>query len=442
MSLQFHTTYCEEFLPSDWLTCRLDGLRKAHQDLQDGTGLGGEFSAWVRPNLPPEEVTRMKEAAKDIARRCDAFVVVGIGGSYLGARAIMELLLSPHYNLLAKDTPQIFFAGNSLSSDAFHELTLLLEGKDVIINVISKSGATIETTAAYLLLRQLMSEKYSEEELKSRIIVTTDPCEGALRHHAQEEGLCSFPIPSAVGGRYSLLTAAGLLPLAVAGVDIDALLEGAVSMAEELRLGKEDNIAFRYAAARQALYRKGKLIELLVGFDPHSRIFGEWWKQLFGESEGKKGLGIFPATAEFCADLHSMGQYIQDGPKILFETLLRFGSNQRLAPKFNKGLTSDKDDYLLKHDLDDIDRETFLGTIFAHVDGGVPNLLLSVGERRPFDIGELIYFFQYACGLSAYLQGVNPFDQPGVESYKQNTHALLGDPKLEELRHGLLCRIC
>ncbi len=439
MPLTFDVSHSSSFLPEDWLSARLERLQRVQTQLEEGSGPGGEYCGWVSlpETIDANDLLRIKAAAAQIRAQSDVLVVIGIGGSYLGARAVLELLRSPHHNLL--DRPQIFFAGNSLSADHWHELRSLLQGKDITLNVISKSGATIETSAAYLLLHQLMAERYDAEQLRQRIFVTTDPKSGALRTLADTQDFVSFPIPPNVGGRYSVLTPVGLLPLAVAGLNIDALLGGALHMRQSLCRPGADNPAFQYAAARHALHEQGKAVELLVSYEPAFRCFGEWWKQLFGESEGKQGRGLFPATAEFCADLHSMGQYIQDGARILFETVVRFEEDRTSAPL---PTPIDQAQALLKgRDLHALSQEAFRGTLLAHVDGGVPNLLLSLRCRNEEEVGRLIYFFQYACALSAYLLELNPFNQPGVEDYKRNMRALLGEVGLEEEREALLRRL-
>lgn len=437
MPLQFDASYASHDLPADWLSARYEALSRAQAQLETGSGAGAAFTGWV--SLPqrfdPMELSRIKAVAAQIRAQSEALVVVGIGGSYLGARAALELLRSPNYNLLER--PQIFFAGNSLSPDAFTELRALLRDKNFSINVISKSGTTVETSAAFLLLHELMAERYSPEEIRARTFLTTDPSEGTLRALCRTEGYAAFEIPPDVGGRYSVLTAVGLLPLAVAGIDIDAMIQGASKMRSELLLPGEENPAWQYAAARQALQESGKCVELLVSYEPHFRCFGEWFKQLFSESEGKRGHGLFPATAEFCADLHSMGQFIQDGSPILFETLVRFHASQssvRLPDKLPPGSAQD---FMRGKDLQTLSDQALRGTLLAHVDGGVPNLLITLHERSPEELGRLIYFFQYACALGAYLQELNPFDQPGVENYKRNMQALLGAPGLESLRSSL-----
>lgn len=444
MSLQFDASYCRTFLPQNWLSSRLEPLSCAHEMLESGNGPGGECTGWVHlpEHFEPSELKHIKAVAEQIRNQSDVLVIVGIGGSYLGTRAVLELLHSPNYNLLGRTGPQIFFAGNSLSSDAWNDLRSLLQDKEVSINVISKSGSTIETSAAYLLLRNFMFEKYSPEEVSRRVFVTTDPEQGILRQLAKTEGYETFPIPSNIGGRYSVLTAVGLLPLAVSGIDIDALLDGAREMRQELSKSGEQNIAWQYAAARHAFYGEGKQIELLVSHDPYVRCFGEWWKQLFGESEGKNNLGLFPATAEFSADLHSLGQYIQAGQRILLETVLYFDSPLTNCPLPHTSDANDSLAFLQGQDLFFVSQQAFRGTLLAHLDGGVPNLLIRLSKRSPENVGRLIYFFEYACGLSAYLLGVNPFDQPGVEAYKQNMLALLGRPGLEAQREALEKRFC
>ncbi len=440
MPLRFDASHSHTLLPPDWLSSRLDALSQAQAQIETGSGQGGELTGWV--NLPllidHAELFRLKSVAAQIRAQSDVLVVIGIGGSYLGARAVLELLRSPNHNLT--DRPQVFFAGSTLSPDAWTDLRAILDGKNVSMNVISKSGTTVETSAAFLLLREWMAQRYSPEELRSRIFVTTDPASGALRDMANREGYASFSIPSNIGGRYSVLTPVGLLPLAVAGIDIDALLSGAAQMRQELRKPGQDNLAWQYAAARHACLMQGFSVELLVSYEPYFRCFGEWWKQLFGESEGKCGCGLFPATAEFCADLHSMGQYIQDGSRILFETVVFFDTPQSQTILPDRVVPDHTPDFLRGRDLKDLAKQAFRGTLLAHVDGGVPNLLIRLSERTEEEVGQLIYFFQYACALGAYLLGVNPFDQPGVEAYKRNMLALLGQPGLEDERQTLEAR--
>jgi len=441
MPLTFDVANALPFLPSDWLSARLESLSRAQNMLETGQGPGGEYTGWV--SLPETfsktVLTEIKAAAARIRQQSEVLVVVGIGGSYLGARAVLELITSPNYNLIARDTPQVFFAGQTLSPDALNELLTLLEGKDFSINVISKSGTTMETSAAFLLLQDLLEARYGTDGARQRIFITTDTHEGPLRETALSMGYEVFPLPGNIGGRYSVLTAVGLLPLAACGIDIDALLSGALELRHQLKQPGPDNPAWQYAAARHALYQSGKQIELLVSYEPVFRQLGEWWKQLFGESEGKEGRGLFPSTAEFSADLHSMGQYIQEGPRHLFETVVWFEACQGPCPLPARA-QEDGLSFLQGQDLHHVARQAFLGTLCAHVDGGVPNLLLCLPDRSAVSVGGLLYFFQYSCALSAYLLDVNPFDQPGVEAYKRNIQALLGKPGLETLRKTLTSR--
>jgi len=409
-----------------------DAIRK----LDTGSGAGGEFTGWV--HLPKdydrEEFARIKAAAEKIKKASSVLVVIGIGGSYLGARAVIELLRSPNYNLLKKDTPDIFFTGNGLSSDALDETVRLIGDRDFSINVISKSGTTTEPAVAFRIFKALLEEKYGKEGAKSRIYVTTDKTKGALKGLADREGYETFVVPDEVGGRYSVLTAVGLLPIAVAGIDIGALMAGAAEE-RELCLSKgPQSAAAQYASARYGLYSAGKHVELLACFEPSFRFFAEWFKQLFGESEGKKGRGLFPASVEYTADLHSMGQYIQEGERLLFETVVCFDKSIKtvhipIDPENIDGLN-----FLAGKELSFVAEQARRGTLLAHVDGGVPNLIVNVPVRDALSIGQLIYFFEFACGLSGYLLEVNPFDQPGVEAYKQNMFALLGKPGYEERR--------
>ena len=437
--LQFDVSHALPFLPKNWLSSRLDGLTDSRALLEKGNGVGGEFTGWVRlpENYDRKELARVLQTARIIRDQSQVLIVVGIGGSYLGARAVLELVTSPNYNLFCKG-PQVFFTGNTLSSDALNELLDYVRDKDFSVNVISKSGSTTESSIAFLLFRQLLEEKYGKAGARDRIFATTDWHKGTLRALANQEGYATFSVPGSIGGRYSVLTAAGLLPLAVAGIDVEELLAGAADAMVRLRQPGQDNPAWQYAAARHALYTEGKNIELLACYEPSFRFFGEWWKQLFGESEGKDGKGIFPASVEFTADLHSMGQYIQEGERDLFETVVRFplpASTCTLTPT-----PGDHLDFLRGKDLRYVNEQARRGTVLAHVDGGVPNLLLSVDERTAYWVGQLIYFFEYSCGLSGYLLGVNPFDQPGVEAYKENMFALLGKPGYEEKRKKLESR--
>ena len=440
--LKLDLSNASSFLPQDYLSGRMEALEKARVMLAEHNGPGGEFTGWVR--LPEEydreEFARIQAAAKKIRSDSDVLVVIGIGGSYLGARAVMELLGSADHKL-SPNKPEIFFAGNGLSTDAMGDLMDYLEGKDWSINIISKSGTTTEPAVAFRVFKGLLEAKYGKEEARKRIYATTDAKKGALKGLADAEGYEEFVVPDAVGGRYSVLTAVGLLPIAVAGVDIEALMAGAAEAMNTLAQPGTDNVAWQYAAARNALYDAGKSVELLVGYEPSFRFFAEWWKQLYGESEGKEGKGLLPASVEFTADLHSMGQYIQQGQRILMETVVKFVRSRRTITIPNDPDNVDGLNFLSGKPLQFVAEQAMRGTLLAHVDGGVPNLVLEADARDERTVGQLIYFFEYACGLSGYLLGVNPFDQPGVEAYKKNMFALLGKPGYEEQKAALEARL-
>ena len=431
------------FLPEDWLTSRLAGLEEGRAKLESGSGAGGDFTGWV--HLPrdydKEEFARIQAAAERIRSDSQALVVIGIGGSYLGARAVVELLHSPNFKLTHKDGPEIYFAGNGLSSDAMLEIIDLVKDKDFSVNVISKSGTTTEPAVAFRIFKALLEEKYGREGAKKRIYATTDAHKGALKGLADAEGYEEFVVPDAVGGRYSVLTAVGLLPIACAGIDIAALMEGAAQAMEELARPGADNPAWQYAAARHALYTGGKKVEILAAYEPSFRFFGEWWKQLYGESEGKENKGLFPASVEFTADLHSMGQYIQEGERLMFETVVRFDKSRGSITIPHDPDNVDGLNFLAGKELSFVAEQAMRGTLLAHVDGGVPNLVVTVPGRCEKSVGWLIYFFEYACGLSGYLLEVNPFNQPGVEAYKNNMYALLGKPGYEDRKAELEARL-
>ena len=430
------------FLPEDYATSREDRLAKAAQMLSTHTGPGGDFTGWV--HLPrdydKEEFARIQAAAKKIQQQSQVLVVIGIGGSYLGARAVIEVIKSNNYNLKKKDTPDVFFAGNGLSTDALLELLELIGDRDFSVNVISKSGTTTEPAVSFRIFKGLLEKKYGKEGAKERIYATTDKARGALKGLADAEGYEEFVVPDDVGGRFSVLTAVGLLPIAVAGVDIEALMGGARQAMEELSAPGLDNPAWQYAAARHGLYQSGKAIEVLAGYEPRFRFFAEWWKQLYGESEGKDGKGLFPASVEFTADLHSMGQYIQDGERVMFETVVKFEPDGEYAIP-NDPANVDGLNFLSGKPLAFVAEQAMRGTILAHVDGGVPNVLIEMPKITAQSIGYLIYFFEYVCGLSGHLLEVNPFNQPGVEAYKKNMFALLGKPGYEDLRKELLAKL-
>ncbi len=407
----------------------------AHQTLMEGSGAGSDFLGWL--NLPTREasaeILRIEQAAAQIRESSDVFVVIGIGGSYLGPRAAIELLQGCNHNIgKGKGDPQIFFAGNGLSTRAWNELQRLLEGKDFSIAIISKSGTTTEPAIATRALRWMLERKYGTDGAKKRIYAITDPCKGALRQMASEEGWETFVIPPDVGGRYSVLTPVGLLPMAVAGIDIRRVLSGAADAKDAYDLRSFENPAWLYAAVRNLLYRRGKAMEIFESFEPGFKMFGGWWQQLFGESEGKDGKGIFPVTAEFTADLHSLGQMIQQGERNIFETMVRFAPPDLRATIGSDWKNLDGLNYLEGKTLDFVDEKAFLGTLAAHVDGGVPVITMDMGVLDDTKLGEMFYFLELCCGISAYILGVNPFNQPGVEFYKRNMFKLLGKPGYED----------
>ncbi len=418
-------------------------IRQAHDMLHSRTGPGSDFLGWVQwPRAyDREEYARIKAAAERIRSDSDALVVIGIGGSYLGARATIEAMRHSFYNLLPKEKrggPEIYFAGKEISPVYLSHLLEVLEGKELSVVVISKSGTTTEPAIAFRFFREYMEKRYGKEGAAKRIYAVTDRAKGALRKLADEQGYESFVIPDDVGGRYSVLTAVGLLPIAVSGADIDQLMAGAADAVEAYGVAElEQNPAYQYAAVRNALYRKGKTVEMLVSYEPALRSTTEWWKQLYGESEGKDGKGILPHAVEFSTDLHSMGQYIQDGLRILFETVLQV---QKPKVDVTVGLDPanlDGLNYLAGKTMDFVNKKAFEGTLLAHTDGGVPNLVVTLPELTEYYYGQMIYFFEKACGVSGYLLGVNPFDQPGVEAYKKNMFALLGKPGYEEQKAAL-----
>ena len=432
------------FIPLPYEAALSPRLRIAHDHLQNGDGAGGEFTGWVR--LPEDydkaEFARIKAAAKKIQSDSQALVVIGIGGSYLGARGVIECLRSPNYNLKKKNTPNIYFIGNGLSSDALTEVMELVDGVDFSVNVISKSGTTTEPAVAFRFFRELLEKKYGKEGARERIFVTTDRQKGTLKHFSDEAGYETFVVPDDVGGRFSVLTAVGLLPIAVAGINIDELMAGAAdAMRQYSSPDLTENDAYRYAALRNILYRKGKTTEILVGYEPCAAMLNEWWKQLFGESEGKDQKGIFPASVIFSTDLHSLGQYIQDGTRNLFETVISIENNPVSFPIPNDPANIDGLNFLSGMDLNTVKKTAMQATLLAHNDGGVPNLLLELSDRSERTLGQLIYFFELACAISGYLLGVNPFNQPGVEAYKKNMFALLGKPGYEDMKAALEARL-
>ncbi|MEI6131707.1 MAG: glucose-6-phosphate isomerase [Bacillota bacterium] len=422
-------------------------VAQAHNTLHEGTGAGSDFLGWVElpNNYDKEEFARIKLAAEKIKGDSDVFVIIGIGGSYLGSKAAIDMLAHTFYNSLPaskRKTPEIYFVGNNISSTYITDLLELIEGKDISINVISKSGTTTEPALAFRIFKDYMEKKYGKEEAKTRIYATTDKARGALKKVADEEGYETFVIADDVGGRYSVLTAVGLLPIAVCGADIDKIMLGAKDAYELYKNPNlDENPCYQYVAARNALYRKGKTTEIMVNYEPALHFFTEWWKQLFGESEGKDQKGIFPAGVDFSADLHSMGQYIQDGLRNIFETVLNIETVRKSMSVSASPDNVDGLNFLAGNTIDYINKKAMQGTVLAHNDGGVPNLIINIPEMSGYWFGQIVYFFEKACGVSGYLLGVNPFDQPGVEAYKKNMFALLGKPGFEEEKAKLEKRI-
>lgn len=429
----------------------LQNMKKAAEAAKDTlvgkTGAGSDFLGWIDlpVNYDKEEFGRIQAAAKKIQSDSDVLIVIGIGGSYLGARAAIEFLNHSFYNNLSKDvrkTPEIYYAGNSISGTYLKHLTQLVEGKDFSVNVISKSGTTTEPAIAFRVFKALLEKKYGKEGAAKRIYATTDKARGALKHVADEEGYETFVVPDDVGGRFSVLTAVGLLPIAVSGADIDKLMEGAASGRKRaLENDFEENDALQYAALRNILLRKGKSVEILANYEPSVHYVSEWWKQLYGESEGKDHKGILPASVDLTTDLHSMGQFIQDGARIMFETVLNVETSREEIIIGEEPVDLDGLNYLAGKTVDFVNKSAMNGTILAHTDGQVPNFMVNIPEVNEFYLGELFYFFEFACGVSGYLLGVNPFNQPGVESYKKNMFALLGKPGYEAQREELLKRL-
>lgn len=444
MSTKLNAKYVSGFLSEEEINSFSDKIKNAHDMLHNKTGEGSDFTGWV--DLPvdydKEEFARIKAAAQKIKKNSDVLIVIGIGGSYLGARAVIEFIKGQNYNVLRGDAPEIYFAGNTISPSSICELEKICEGKDVSVNVISKSGTTTEPAIAFRVFRELLIEKYGKEGAKERIFVTTDKARGTLKSFADREGYETFVVPDEVGGRYSVLTAVGLLPIAAAGIDIDALMSGAAKAREELcdtDITKND--CYKYVAIRDALYSKGKCTEMFVSYEPCFTMMNEWIKQLFGESEGKDGKGLFPTSAVFSTDLHSLGQYIQQGERIMFETVVSFAQP--------------KEEYVIKEDAENVDglnflagkkmsyvnQKAFQGTVLAHNDGDVANIVLECDKMDEENLGYLIYFLEKACAISGYVIGVNPFNQPGVESYKKNMFALLGKPGYEKEKEALEQRL-
>lgn len=419
----------------------------ADKMLREGTGPGNDFRGWLTlpKDYDKEEFARIKKAAQKFQKDSDVLVVIGIGGSYLGARAAIEFLHHSFFNVLPKaerNYPQIFFAGNSISSTYLADLIEVIGDRDFSVNVISKSGTTTEPAIAFRVFKERLIEKYGKEEANKRIYATTDKARGAVKVEADAEGWETFVIPDDVGGRFSVLTAVGLLPIAASGADIDALMQGAADASDAYSSDKlEENEAYQYAALRNILYRKGKVTELLINYEPGMQYFSEWWKQLYGESEGKDQKGIYPSSANFSTDLHSLGQFIQEGNRNIFETVVKVENPRKSVTIPTQDADLDGLGYLQGKEVDFVNTKAFEGVLLAHTDGGVPNLLVKIPTMDAYTLGYLMYFFEVAVGVSGYLNGVNPFDQPGVEAYKKNMFALLGKPGYEELSKELNARL-
>lgn len=444
MALKLNDKYVKNFISDEDIKAMELAVKDAHSKLVNKDGEGSDFLGWVDlpVNYDKDEFARIKKAAEKIKSDSKALVVIGIGGSYLGARAAIEFCKSQNYNLINKDTPNIYFSGNSISGNALSELVDLVKDVDFSVNIISKSGTTTEPAISFRIFRELLIEKYGEEEAAKRIYVTTDKEKGTLKELSDKAGYETFVVPDDVGGRYSVLTAVGLLPIAVAGIDIDKMMQGAQDARNDYSVcDLEKNDCYRYAAIRNALHQKGKAIELMVSYEPDFTMMNEWFKQLYGESEGKDGKGIFPASVICSTDLHSMGQYIQDGARILFETSVAFANPKRQVVIKEDEVNADGLNFLAGKTMDFVNRKAYEGTILAHVDGGVPNICLELPEMNEYEFGYLVYFFEKACAISGYILGVNPFNQPGVESYKKNMFALLGKPGYEAQQAELLARL-
>ena len=443
----FDYSKATSFISEDEVTSMKKIAEDAKKVLVEKTGAGNDFLGWI--DLPvdydKDEFDRIKKAAKKIQGDSEVLVVIGIGGSYLGARAAIDFLRHGFYNNVSKEirkTPEIYYAGNSISPAYLQGLIDVIGDRDFSVNIISKSGTTTEPAIAFRVFKEMLEKKYGKEEAAKRIYATTDKAKGALKGLATAEGYESFVVPDDVGGRFSVLTAVGLLPIAVSGADIDKLMEGAASGRKAaLENAFEDNDAMKYAAIRNILLRKGKAVEITANYEPSLHYFGEWWKQLFGESEGKDQRGIFPAAVDLTTDLHSMGQFIQDGARIMFETVLNVEESPAEIVLQKEDVDTDGMNYLAGKTVDFVNKSAMNGTILAHTDGSVPNLMVKIPAQDAYSLGQLFYFFEFACGVSGYILGVNPFNQPGVESYKKNMFALLGKPGYEEAREALLKRL-
>ena len=444
MAVKLNSKYVASFLPENSVEDIRAEVLAAHDALNNATGKGSDFLGWLTlpENYDKDEFTEIKKAAEKIRNDSEVLIVIGIGGSYLGARAAIEFIKSQNYNLLRKGAPEIYFAGNTISSDSLNELVEIIGDRDFSVNIISKSGTTTEPAVAFRIFRDMLEKKYGKEGAAQRIYATTDARKGTLKSLSDTLGYKTFVVPDDVGGRYSVLTAVGLLPIAVAGIDIDVIMQGAADAMNAYSVADlENNDCYKYAAIRNILYRAGKKIELMVSYEPSFTMMNEWFKQLYGESEGKDGKGIFPASVVFSTDLHSMGQYIQEGERTLFETVVVFDKSKTEVEIKEEVGDFDGLNFLANKNLSFVNRKAFEGTILAHTDGGVPNIVLEVEKMDEYNLGYLIYFFEKACAISGYVLGVNPFDQPGVESYKKNMFALLGKPGYEDRKADLEARL-
>lgn len=443
MSVRLNVKYLSGYVQKQEFDDLFPHVLAAHNLLHKKQGAGSDFVGWLDlpDNYDKQEFLRIKQAAAKIQGNSDVLIVIGIGGSYLGARAVIEAVKSAQYNATCKGTPQIYFTGNSISASALQDVMEMCQGKDFSINIISKSGTTTEPAIAFRVFKQMAEEKYGKEGAKERIFATTDKAKGTLKELADTEGYETFVVPDDVGGRFSVLTAVGLLPIAAAGIDIDELMAGAKDAMEALSICDDENDCYTYAAARNILNRKGKTVELMACYEPDFAMMNEWYKQLFGESEGKDHKGIFPASVIFSTDLHSMGQYVQDGGRFLFETVVDVQKPRAEIAVPKSSSNADGLDFLAGYSLNHINHKAMQGTILAHTDGGVPVLLLEVESLGARHLGYLIYFLEKACAISGYLLGVNPFNQPGVESYKKNMFALLGKPGYEDQKAELEAKL-
>lgn len=444
--IKLNYSKASEFINDDEIKNMKTAVLSAQKTLDEKNGAGCDYLGWTTlpANYDINEFERIKKAAAKIRENSDVLVVIGIGGSYLGAKAALDMLTNSFYNLLDKNdrkAPQILFAGNSISSNYLHDLVNLVKDKDISVNVISKSGTTTEPALAFRIFKELLEKKYGKDGARERIFATTDKAKGTLKSLSDTEGYETFVIPDDVGGRFSVLTPVGLLPIAVAGIDIDAMMQGAKDAMEEYKKPYEENDCLKYAALRNILLRKGKTTEIMVNYEPCMQYFSEWWKQLFGESEGKDGKGIFPASVNFSTDLHSMGQYIQDGARIIFETVLKVDepTNDIIIDEVDGNI--DGLNFLAGKGVNYVNSKAFEGTLLAHTDGNVPNIVINIPKIDAYHFGNLVYFFEKACGVSGYILGVNPFNQPGVEAYKKNMFALLGKPGYEDMKADLEKRL-